>query len=135
MLEVFGEGRLEDVAQVAREFGREANADMGFKAVWWLAALAGEHNKYDGRVWDYQPVWGTGCGLVELTANPRKELDFEKEFDEGPAQATTEGTEQGTRLETHNVLPEQPRPEPDEPPPAEWLAGGALEETDAAAPA
>ena len=34
ILEMFGEGRLEDVAQVAREFGREANADMGFKAVW-----------------------------------------------------------------------------------------------------
>ncbi|MGZ5477266.1 MAG: DODA-type extradiol aromatic ring-opening family dioxygenase, partial [Thermoanaerobaculia bacterium] len=32
LLEMFGEGRLEDVAQVAREFAREANADMGFKA-------------------------------------------------------------------------------------------------------
>ena len=40
-------------AQVAREFGREANADMGFKAIWWLAALAGEHNKYDGKVHAY----------------------------------------------------------------------------------
>src|SRR5260221_6614115 len=127
MLEVFGEGRLEDVAQVAREFGREANADMGFKAVWWLAALAGEHNKYDGGVWDYQPVWGTGCGLVELTPNPRKELDFEKECDEGRALATTEVPEQGTGLETHNVLPEQPRPEPDEPPLPEWLAPSAAE--------
>jgi 2-aminophenol/2-amino-5-chlorophenol 1,6-dioxygenase subunit alpha len=97
ILEMLGEGRLEDVAQVAREFGREANADMGFKAIWWLAALAGEHNKYDGRVWDYQPVWGTGNGIVELTPNPRKELDFEKEFDEGPV-------EQGTGLESHNVL-------------------------------
>ncbi|HXK39902.1 MAG TPA: hypothetical protein VJ837_03645, partial [Candidatus Paceibacterota bacterium] len=29
ILEMLGEGRLEDVAQVAREFGREANADMG----------------------------------------------------------------------------------------------------------
>ena len=48
ILEMLGEGRLEDVAQVAREFGREANADMGFKANWWLAALAGENNKYDG---------------------------------------------------------------------------------------
>jgi 2-aminophenol/2-amino-5-chlorophenol 1,6-dioxygenase alpha subunit len=97
ILKMLGEGRLEDVAQVAREFGREANADMGFKAIWWLAALAGEHNKYDGRVWDYQPVWGTGNGIVELTPNPRKELDFEKEFDEGPV-------EQGTGLESHNVL-------------------------------
>ncbi len=96
ILEMLGEGRLEDVAQVAREFGREANADMGFKAIWWLAALAGENNKYDGKVWDYQPVWGTGNAIVELTPNPNKDLDFEKEFDEGPV-------EQGTGLETHNV--------------------------------
>ncbi len=96
ILEMLGEGRLEDVAQVAREFGREANADMGFKAIWWLAALAGENNKYDGKVWDYQPVWGTGNALVELTPNPNKELDFEKEFDEGPVEA-------GTGLESHNV--------------------------------
>ena len=60
ILEMLGEGRLEDVAQVAREFGREANADMGFKAIWWLGAVAGEHNKYDGKVWEYAPVWGTG---------------------------------------------------------------------------
>lgn len=97
ILEMLGEGRLEDVAQVAREFGREANADMGFKAIWWLAALAGENNKYDGKVWDYQPVWGTGNGIVELTPNANKELDFEKEFDEG-------AVEIGTGLESHNVL-------------------------------
>ena len=96
ILEMFAEGRLEDVAQVAREFGREANADMGFKAIWWLAALAGENNRYDGKVWDYQPVWGTGNAIVELTPNPKKELDFEKEFDEGPV-------ELGTGLDTHNV--------------------------------
>jgi 2-aminophenol/2-amino-5-chlorophenol 1,6-dioxygenase alpha subunit len=106
ILEMLGEGRLEDVAQVAREFGREANADMGFKAVWWLAALAGENNKYDGKVWDYQPVWGTGNALVELTPNPHKELDFEKEFDEGPVEA-------GTGLESHNVVEvESPVPQP-----------------------
>jgi 2-aminophenol/2-amino-5-chlorophenol 1,6-dioxygenase alpha subunit len=101
ILEMLGEGRLEDVAQVAREFAREANADMGFKAVWWLASLMGEHNRYDGKVHEYQPVWGTGCGIVELTPAPQKQLDFEKEFDEGPALAVPE---QGTGLETHNVL-------------------------------
>jgi 2-aminophenol/2-amino-5-chlorophenol 1,6-dioxygenase alpha subunit len=97
ILEMLGEGRLEDVAQVAREFGREANADMGFKAIWWLAALAGENNRYDAKVWDYQPVWGTGNGIVELTPNANKELDFEKEFDEGPVEA-------GSGLESHNVV-------------------------------
>ncbi len=99
IVEMLGEGRLEDVSQVVREFAREANADMGFKAIWWLAALMGENNRYDGKVWDYQPVWGTGCAIVELTPAPRKQLEFEKEFDEGPALA-----EQGTGLETHNIL-------------------------------
>jgi 2-aminophenol/2-amino-5-chlorophenol 1,6-dioxygenase subunit alpha len=101
IVEMLGEGRLEDVSQVAREFAREANADMGFKAIWWLAALMGENNRYDGKVWDYQPVWGTGCAIVELTPAPRKQLEFEKEFDEGPALAAAE---EGTGLETHNVM-------------------------------
>lgn len=105
ILEMFSEGRLEDVSQVAREFGREANADMGFKAIWWLAAVMGEHNRYDGKVWDYQPVWGTGCGIVELTPST-KQLDFEKEFDEAPVAAFDSAG--GTGLETHNVLAEGP---------------------------
>lgn len=106
ILEMLGEGRLEDVAQVARDFGREANADMGFKAIWWLGAVMGEHNRYDGKVWDYQPVWGTGNGIVELTPNPGKQIDWEKEFDEGPVPEFAAGG--GTGLETHNVLAEGP---------------------------
>jgi 2-aminophenol/2-amino-5-chlorophenol 1,6-dioxygenase alpha subunit len=106
LLEMLAEGRLEDVAQVARDFAREANADMGFKAIWWLGAVMGEHNKYDGRVWDYQPVWGTGNAIVELTPNERKQMDWEKEFDEGPVPDLSAGA--GTGLETHNVLAEGP---------------------------
>jgi len=105
ILEMFGEGRLEDVGQVARDFAREANADMGFKAIWWLGAVMGESNKYDGKVWDYQPVWGTGSAIVELTPNPRKQIEWEKEFDEGPVM---QFAETGTGLETHNVLAEAP---------------------------
>jgi 2-aminophenol/2-amino-5-chlorophenol 1,6-dioxygenase alpha subunit len=105
ILEMLGEGRLEDVAQVAREFAREANADMNFKAIWWLGAVMGENNKYDGKVWDYQPVWGTGNAIVELTPSPGKQIDWEKEFDEGPvATFAAPETTSGTGLETHNVL-------------------------------
>ena len=102
ILEMLGEGRLEDVAQVARDFAREANADMGFKAIWWLAALMGEHNRYDGKVWDYQPVWGTGNAIVELTPNAQKEIEWEKEFDEGAP--ITFAQSSGTGLDTHNVV-------------------------------
>jgi 2-aminophenol/2-amino-5-chlorophenol 1,6-dioxygenase alpha subunit len=110
LLEMFREGRLEDVGQVAREFAREANADMGFKAIWWLGALMGEHNKYDGKVWDYQPVWGTGAAIVELTPNPRKQIDWEKEFDDAPVEFGEGGGDgAGTGLESHNVLSEGPR--------------------------
>jgi 2-aminophenol/2-amino-5-chlorophenol 1,6-dioxygenase subunit alpha len=109
ILEMLGEGRLEDVAQVARDFAREANADMGFKAIWWLGAVMGEHNKYDGKVWEYQPVWGTGNAIVELTPNERKQIDWEKEFDEGPVMTFADTSSvSGTGLETHNVLADGP---------------------------
>jgi 2-aminophenol/2-amino-5-chlorophenol 1,6-dioxygenase alpha subunit len=66
VLEVFGQGRLEDVSEIAREYSRQANADMGFKAVWWLNGLCGKTNDFTGRVFDYQAVWGTGAALVGL---------------------------------------------------------------------
>jgi 2-aminophenol/2-amino-5-chlorophenol 1,6-dioxygenase alpha subunit len=66
ILEIMGEGRLEDVAEVAREYSKQANADMGFKGIWWLNGLCGKTNDFEGRVFDYQPIWGTGAGLVGL---------------------------------------------------------------------
>ncbi|MES2962688.1 MAG: Rid family hydrolase [Bdellovibrionota bacterium] len=66
VLELFGEGRLEDVSEVAREYTHQANADMGFKGIWWLNGLCGKTNDFDGRVFDYQPIWGTGAALVGL---------------------------------------------------------------------
>jgi len=107
IVEMLGEGRLEDVTEVARQFAREANADMGFKAIWWLGALMGESNQYEGRVWDYQPVWGTGAALVELTPSD-KPPEFEKEYDEVAIEAWSASRAGG--LDTHNVA---------EPPPAE----------------
>jgi 2-aminomuconate deaminase len=66
----------------------------------------GEHNKYDGKVWDYQPVWGTGNAIVSLTPNERKQMEWEKEFDEGPIPDFSGSS--GTGLESHNVLAEGP---------------------------
>jgi 2-aminomuconate deaminase len=86
---------------------------MGFKAIWWLGAVMGEHNRYDGKVWEYAPVWGTGNAIVELTPNERKEIEFEKEFDEGPVPAFEDI---GTGLETHNILAELPPDVPAEAP-------------------
>jgi 2-aminophenol/2-amino-5-chlorophenol 1,6-dioxygenase alpha subunit len=66
VLDLFSEGRLEDVSEIAREYSRQANADMGFKGIWWLNGLTGKTNAFEGRVFDYQPIWGTGAALVGL---------------------------------------------------------------------
>jgi 2-aminophenol/2-amino-5-chlorophenol 1,6-dioxygenase alpha subunit len=81
VLEILGEGRLEDVSQLAREFSVQANGDQKMKAVWWLAALMGEHNDYDGRVLAYEPIWGTGGAVVSLvpTARAAARLEFDEE--------------------------------------------------------
>jgi len=80
VLDLLSEGRIEDVSQAARQFAREANADMRFKAIWWLAGLTGQMNRFTGRVLEYQPVWGTGAALVELT--PAEHETVQHEFDE-----------------------------------------------------
>ena len=80
ILEFLGEGRLEDVSQLARQFTREANADSRFKAIWWLAAAMGQHNRYAGEVLAYAPVFGTGQCVVTLEPSASAALD--QEFDE-----------------------------------------------------
>ncbi|MDX9731805.1 MAG: Rid family hydrolase [Bdellovibrionales bacterium] len=66
ILEIFGEGRLEDVSEVAREYSVQANADMGFRGIWWLNGLAGKTNDFSGRVFGYETIYGTGAGVVGL---------------------------------------------------------------------
>lgn len=66
VLDLISEGRLEDVSEIAREYSRQANADMGFKGIWWLNGLCGKTNDFGGRVFDYQPIWGTGAAIVGL---------------------------------------------------------------------
>lgn len=66
VLELLSEGRLEDVSEIMREFSRQANADMGGRAIWWLNGLCGKQNDFSGRLFEYQPIWGTGAALVGL---------------------------------------------------------------------
>jgi reactive intermediate/imine deaminase len=67
IVELLGDGRLEDVAQVARDFGREANGDMGFKGAWWLNGICGESNDFTGKVLGYDAIHGTGNCVAVLT--------------------------------------------------------------------
>lgn len=80
LLELLGEGRLEDVSQLARTFSQEANGDNKMKAIWWLAAFMGQHNHYEGDVLAYEPVWGTGATVTTLA--PSKRAAQDQEFDE-----------------------------------------------------
>jgi 2-aminophenol/2-amino-5-chlorophenol 1,6-dioxygenase alpha subunit len=103
ILEILGEGRLEDVAQHAREFTSEANGDQKLKAIWWLAALMGQDNSYAGEIFEYQPLVGTGAALVGLT--PTVSSGAGLEFDEEDVEVYA-----GDR----NVLSGGTTPEPDQ---------------------
>lgn len=97
ILELLGNGALEDVSQCAREFARQANADMGFKGIWWLNGLCGQSNAFKGKVFDYQPVWGTGAALVGLyPTKPVVPSEYESSSEEGSqAQLVANLTERG----------------------------------------
>jgi len=80
LLELLGQGRLEDVAQLARTFSEQAHGDSKLKAIWWLGAVMGQNNEYRGRVYDYQALWGTGAAVVGLT--PDASMTGDLEYDE-----------------------------------------------------
>jgi 2-aminophenol/2-amino-5-chlorophenol 1,6-dioxygenase alpha subunit len=80
LLELLSAGRLEDVAQLARQFAREAHADSKLKAIWWLSAALGSSNDFRGSVLGYEALYGTGAAVVEL--RPGGVSQGEQEFDE-----------------------------------------------------
>lgn len=82
-LEFLGEGRLEDVSQLSRQFHREARIPKvtNFKPFWWLSAVMGQNNLYKGKIYEYQPVCGTGAAVVGLTpaAKAARDLEFDED--------------------------------------------------------
>lgn len=81
-LDFLADGRLEDVSQLSRQFHREARVPKvtNFKPFWWLSAVMGQNNFYTGKVYEYQPVMGTGAAIVGLTPSDTAARDLE--FDE-----------------------------------------------------
>ena len=116
LLEILAEGRLEDTSQLMRTFAAQANADSKGKAIWWLAALMGEHNRYDGEVLEYQPIWGTGGAVVLLTPSSKATADHE--FDEESVEFFGgERSVLGESLEERSSVPPQvPTPVPPQAP-------------------
>ncbi|MBX7232033.1 MAG: hypothetical protein K1X29_08100 [Bdellovibrionales bacterium] len=82
ILEFLSAGRLEDVSQLSRQFHREARVPKvaNFKPFWWLASVLGQNNFYTGRIYEYQPVFGSGAAIISLTPSDRAARDLE--FDE-----------------------------------------------------
>ena len=83
VLEFLEAGRLEDVSQLSRQIHREARVAkvVNFKPFWWLAAAAGQHNRYTGKVYAYEPIFGTGAAVVGLdrAERPARNLEFDEE--------------------------------------------------------
>jgi len=82
LLEFLADGRLEDCAQLSREIHRQIRIKkvVNFKPFWWLTAAMGAHNRYEGHVHAYAPLFGTGGAVISLTPAPLGVGD--KEFDE-----------------------------------------------------
>jgi reactive intermediate/imine deaminase len=82
ILEFLEAGRLEDVAQLSREIHRQIRVHkvVNFKPMWWMSAVMGQHNNYQGRVYDYAAIYGTGAAVVSLT--PSASSVGDKEYDE-----------------------------------------------------
>ena len=67
LLEILGEGRLEDTSQLMRAVAAEAFADAKGKGIWWLGGVMGQHNRYRGSVLGHGAIQGTGAAVVALT--------------------------------------------------------------------
>ena len=82
LLQFLGEGRLEDVAQLSRTIQDQIRVHkvVNIKPMWWMSAVMGAHNRYDGNVLAYAPLFGTGGAVVTLTPSAASAGD--KEFDE-----------------------------------------------------
>jgi 2-aminomuconate deaminase len=82
LLQFLGDGRLEDTAQLSREIHQQIRVHkvVNFKPMWWLSAVMGQHNRYEGEVHAYGALHGTGGAVVSLTPSTAGVGD--KEFDE-----------------------------------------------------
>jgi len=82
VLEFFGEGRLEDLSQLSRQFHKEARGKKvnSYKPMWFMSSVMGENNDYDGKIYEYQSILGTGAAVVGFKPSPSKSNQLE--FDE-----------------------------------------------------
>ena len=89
ILDLLGEGRLEDVAQLSRTIHDQIRVKkvVSFKPMWWLSSMNGEHNRFKGDVLAYEPIHGAGAAVVVLT--PSADASGDKEYDEDGVETFT----------------------------------------------
>jgi reactive intermediate/imine deaminase len=82
LLQFIREGRVEDLSQLSREIHRQIRIKkvVNFKPFWWLSAVTGQSNGFEGKVHAYAPIVGTGGAVCSFTPTPDGVGD--KEFDE-----------------------------------------------------
>ena len=78
------------MAQLSREIQKQIRVKkvVNFKPFWFLSAMCGQHNNFDGEVYAYEPIYGTGGAVVSLT--PSAGSFGDKEFDEDDVEVSRE---------------------------------------------
>ncbi len=134
LLEFLGEGRLEDVAQLSRTIQDQIRVQkvVNFKPMWWLSAVMGQHNRYEGQVHAYAPLFGTGGAVISLT--PSQDSAGDKEYDEEDVDVyqgdrSVLGGSEPAASSQESARPAAPH---DPAPPAAVPADGAMVNTDTA---
>lgn len=83
ILEFLEKGRLEDVSQLSRQIQKEARVKKvnNFKPMWWLSSIMGPHNRYTGKIYGYEALYGTGAAVVGLkpAAQAARDLEFDED--------------------------------------------------------
>jgi 2-aminomuconate deaminase len=85
--------------------------------MWWLSAVMGQHNHYDGEVLAYEALYGTGAAVVTLT--PSEGGMGAKEYDEDDVEVFRGDRDvlsgQGAETPTEEPSPSAETPAPDAP--------------------
>jgi 2-aminophenol/2-amino-5-chlorophenol 1,6-dioxygenase alpha subunit len=83
ILEFLEKGRLEDVSQLSRQIQKEARVKKvnNFKPFWWLSTMMGSHNRFEGKIFAYEAVYGTGSAVIGLrpTDFAARDLEFDED--------------------------------------------------------
>ena len=82
IMDFFSDGRLEDLSQLSRQIHSQIRVQkvVAYKPIWWMAAIMGQHNNYDGIIHGYAPIHGSGAAVMSLV--PTSGSIGDKEYDE-----------------------------------------------------